>query len=620
MIHLLWVIFVLYLIHRLIQFSLRRFTESIRYSAACAMLFVVALVAVVFLLLPWVLQYDFPLVQQLRGLSETTGLSVIDTQRAGHDAVYYSRFEVQDRWLLRAWAAWAEPMLSWLGVVWGVGIVWRLLPSLRGTVGLMWVVRQAVPSSIDLADPAFDRIRNIVSGRTYPVLESQLIDGPCVAGWLKPVILLPIGLATQIRPDLLECILSHELAHIRRRDFAVNIIQIATESFLFFHPCVKWLSNEIRVLREACCDDTAIATTGSSKTFAESLLAVEHLRPGYELAMGMSDASVPSRVNRLVVLRYQPPRNGYRRFFSLLLTVVMLLMIGAMPASGIAEDYEDQVQVAEQGVGRAVLEGMDLRRDNPELWPALQRFARETTSYRDLKPEQLRDLVEIASRGGREDQVLRARLPWLRLEMQPAYDNPDVIWPTDSQISHISHQVFYHTRSLPAGPDRDKWMRAAVVLSAQEGWTALPNITVMVKHERFEELSGCSSQTMTRFRRLVSIAETYMQAGSQAVWDAEDSGDATGLPDLLDRFTYPLAQRRFVAAAAAHSLPIDSPARRAVAAKLRATGIDYDAKLADLVEQPLTGVRAYVGRPRDAKIIRRIPRPPEPPPPPGPVN
>jgi beta-lactamase regulating signal transducer with metallopeptidase domain len=611
MLHLLWVIIVLYGLHRALQFFLRRFADSIRYVAACAMLGVIAFVSIAMLSLPWLLQYDLPFVPQLRAIAQATGLGVVDTELGGHDPVYFEPFTIHDRSTLRAWAARVEPVLSWLGVIWGIGFVWRLLPSLRDGVGLIWVVSRASPSGIDLTDSAYATIRGIVHGRAYPVLESAYVDGPCVAGWLKPVILLPLGLATQIRPDLLICILSHELAHIRRRDFAVNLLQIGTEAFLFFHPCVKWLSEEIRILREACCDDTAIVATGSSKTFAESLIAFENLRPNLRLAMGMSDASIPSRVDRLVVLKYQTPRNGYRRFFTLLLSVVMLLMIGAMPVSGIADDYRDQLTVAEEGFARTVLSEMGLRRDNPDLWPALQQFGRVTTTYRTIAPEQLVDLVEVASRGATEDQVLRARLPYLRLEMTPAYDSPDVVSPTDVQIGHIAAAIFFHVRELPPGEKRDKWMRAAVVLGAQQGWETLPRLRTMVQHVRFEELSDCASDVVTRFRRLTAIETMFNFAATQAVWAAVDE-DPERLPLLIDRFTQPISQRRYIAAAAAHSVPLGSAARIEVASKLRSTGLHYDAKLAELVEQPLTGVRAYVGRFDNRIPGPKTPRRPEP--------
>ena len=78
------------------------------------------------------------------------------------------------------------------------------------------------------------------------VVESALVDVPTVVGWLRPAILLPVAALASLTPVQVEAILAHELAHIRRHDYAVNVLQTIAETLLFYHPGVWWLSKRIR--------------------------------------------------------------------------------------------------------------------------------------------------------------------------------------------------------------------------------------------------------------------------------------------------------------------------------------------------------------------------------------
>jgi bla regulator protein BlaR1 len=110
---------------------------------------------------------------------------------------------------------------------------------------------------------------------TKPVtlLESKIAKLPVVMGQLKPVILVPVGLLAQLAPDQVEAILLHELAHIRRNDYLVNLLQNIIETLFFFNPALLWLSSLIRDERENCCDDVAIEQLKSKKQYVESLIS-----------------------------------------------------------------------------------------------------------------------------------------------------------------------------------------------------------------------------------------------------------------------------------------------------------------------------------------------------------
>ena len=94
--------------------------------------------------------------------------------------------------------------------------------------------------------------------RFVNVVESAGVAVPIMVGWLKPVIVLPTSVISGFTPEQVEALIVHELAHIRRNDYLVNLLQAAVETVLFYHPAVWWVSGRIRAEREHCCDDLAV--------------------------------------------------------------------------------------------------------------------------------------------------------------------------------------------------------------------------------------------------------------------------------------------------------------------------------------------------------------------------
>ena len=100
---------------------------------------------------------------------------------------------------------------------------------------------------------------------------------PCVVGALRPVLLIPLAVVTQLTPAQLEVLLAHELAHIRRYDHIINLLQRVVEAFLFFHPGVWYVSRRIRLEREVCCDELVLSTGAGPTEYAASLVKVAKL-------------------------------------------------------------------------------------------------------------------------------------------------------------------------------------------------------------------------------------------------------------------------------------------------------------------------------------------------------
>ncbi|MFI5006263.1 MAG: M56 family metallopeptidase [Solirubrobacterales bacterium] len=217
-----------------------------------------------------------------------------------------------------------EPLLPVLVGLWGLGV---LLLSLRSLGG--WAVVQRLRAAGLTAPPValesvlarlMSRLRVSTPVRLY---QSALVQVPTVVGWLRPVILLPASALTGLSPEQLALVLAHELSHIRRRDYLANLAQTAVETLLFYHPAVWWVSNRMRVEREHCCDDLAVAAGGNPVRYARTLAELEGLRSSSPaLAMAATGGSLFERVARLVA----PPGNlsGASRCLAALLVAASL--------------------------------------------------------------------------------------------------------------------------------------------------------------------------------------------------------------------------------------------------------------------------------------------------------
>jgi GWxTD domain-containing protein len=151
------------------------------------------------------------------------------------------------------------------------------------------------------------------------LLESCLVEAPIVLGHLRPLILMPVGLLAQLPPEQIEAILLHELAHIRRCDYLVNVLQRAVEGLLFYHPAVWWISAVIRAERENCCDDVVVAMRGNAREYAVALAALEQNRWPGEAAVAATGGNLVKRIRRLLY-----PKQPQGAWAPLLAVVVLM--------------------------------------------------------------------------------------------------------------------------------------------------------------------------------------------------------------------------------------------------------------------------------------------------------
>jgi GWxTD domain-containing protein len=137
--------------------------------------------------------------------------------------------------------------------------------------------------------------------RPVALLESCLADVPIVVGYLRPVILVPLGMLMDLPCEQAEAILLHELSHILRADYVANLLQTVVEGLLFYHPATWWISGVVRAEREHCCDDAVVALQGNAEEYAAALLTLEQRRwRAPESALAATGGKLLRRVRRLL--------------------------------------------------------------------------------------------------------------------------------------------------------------------------------------------------------------------------------------------------------------------------------------------------------------------------------
>ena len=217
--------------------------------------------------------------------------------------------------------------------IWLLGVALHLV---RLIVGL-WRVRQWISNSKPVADSRLNLTFTSLSQRlnlprTVRLLLTEKTKVPATAGLFRPAVLVPASLLTGLSTREMELVLAHELAHIKRHDFLVNLLQKTAESLLFYHPAVWWISSQISTERENCCDDLAVKVCGDPVALAKALTALESVRCANSkiVAAAATGGALKQRIRRLLSGHPEPVQSlipaGLVSLFlaGILLTIVLL--------------------------------------------------------------------------------------------------------------------------------------------------------------------------------------------------------------------------------------------------------------------------------------------------------
>ncbi len=284
--------------------------------------------------------------------------------------------------------------------------------SLRMTLGVVWVHRLRNTPQGPSHAPWQARLDELAVRFGLQSVALRLVDAlesPASAGWWRPVILLPTALISRMPVDLIEALLAHELAHIRRHDYLVNLLQSAVEALLFYHPVTWWLSRRIRVERELIADQVAAQMTGEPRRLALALSELSDFNrtldssrcPSVHLAQAAHGGHLMSRIEQLV----RPGRRtgGGRMIFPLLGLAAALVAFYA------------QAQIAESKPAGSGIEAAGHRRTDhkPACWQDPARCLRTGT-----QGKRRRNDVRFDRRPARHQE--RTAQPGRRLRLVPA--------------------------------------------------------------------------------------------------------------------------------------------------------------------------------------------------------
>jgi beta-lactamase regulating signal transducer with metallopeptidase domain len=232
-----------------------------------------------------------------------------------------------------------------LGVLWCFGF---MLMTLKYS-GAFWMTRSLRRHGLSPVPSVWEsRFKTLVQNtgirRTVDFYISNRVSGPITLGFFKPIVLVPASFFSGLSAAQIDAILLHEIAHIRRHDYLINLFQTAIRIVLFFHPAIHYISRKIDHDREHACDDYAVALTKDPENLARGLAALRLTKPIPHLALAADNGQTPliARIKRLSGAR--PER--YRPETTVLASIAALLFASSVYASTHSAPSSEQTDTA----------------------------------------------------------------------------------------------------------------------------------------------------------------------------------------------------------------------------------------------------------------------------------
>lgn len=291
LIHFVWQGAAVGLIFALLMRACRHTSPNLRY--------VIGLVCMCALLLLPIATYWY--VYQSGQVGNSQSLMAAGPALLGQAIGAASAIAANQSWLV-ALETYISAYLPWIVMAWGFGVA---LLSLRVCLG-WWRLEKLSREGVSPLAPELQQQVAVLCDllgvrQSVTVLESTRVGVPTVMGWLKPVILMPTSCLLGLSREQLELVIAHELGHIRRWDYLVNLLQVLVETVLFYHPVVRWISRRVREEREQCCDDLVLRHCGKPVQYAKALANLETIRGGWlEPALAATGGQLVTRIERIV--------------------------------------------------------------------------------------------------------------------------------------------------------------------------------------------------------------------------------------------------------------------------------------------------------------------------------
>ncbi len=286
----------------------------------------------------WLLMPDMVTVENPATLTDTATLSFSSTLDSDSTLLWYD---------------WLSQHSHLLFVGWCLGFTFLLLRQLSGLAYVYYLRGTGIREVSSKVSEVYKGLLQKIDSHlpAIEIKESYKVQTAMVLGHLKPLVLIPVSFAAGLSSSQLELILAHEIAHIKRNDFAINLLQGIMENLFFFHPAYWLVSNQISENREHACDDWAAELTGNRVLLAKTLAQIQlgQHQPVLAMAFGKRRMTMLNRIQRLLGVS---PQQQKMKLTALLLMIATLGVFGFVNTQN-EEEKVEQEEVTE--VSKSVL-------------------------------------------------------------------------------------------------------------------------------------------------------------------------------------------------------------------------------------------------------------------------
>lgn len=294
---------------------------------------------------------------------ETSGADLITMYDKQEFMIYIGSEPIVNTSLWMDMYAWIDQYQQPIFYTWLIGVLLFASKFLFSLGYVEFLSRTATPIFDQDAYRSFRKIINHLKiSQNVQIGESKYVKSPMILGFFKPIVLFPVGIINQLDMAETEAILAHELAHFVRKDITVNMVQTLVEILFYYHPAIWWISTNIRVERENCCDDLAIKYIGNNIHYAKTLVKMQEINsnqsPILALNFSKKDSFFSQRIKR--ILNMTQTRNYLKE--KILTSMVILLLVTFFAKDMIGNDHGnvvDNISATDQEIETNIITVVD---------------------------------------------------------------------------------------------------------------------------------------------------------------------------------------------------------------------------------------------------------------------
>ena len=366
LIHSLWQGALVWVIYRLVRMTIRDAAWRVHLGHAALLIFVIGQ-CVTF---AYIMNPRATTAAPIRG-----GVTLVELAQADANVRKLPLPRLAPTERLGTWIATNERYLPWIVAAWGIGLSWQI----ARTLGAYYLLQRHLNACIEVEGNVRERFarlaRNIRLRQSVRFVVSDLVFTPATARWLKPVVLVPAATMLKMDSRHLEALILHELAHIKRWDYATNILRTFVSALFFFHVLVRDICGRTADDAEAATDALAAKTFDDDKTYAEALVALAELRRQWPMMLSASGGDLRQRIRYMLRQRSLPAANVRSRasLAGMLMSglVGMLLLMSA--TSWATQSRETMNRVTHKTYGEIVVESLSRNVPNDAFLVPLKR-------------------------------------------------------------------------------------------------------------------------------------------------------------------------------------------------------------------------------------------------------